>query len=109
LAITRGLCRLMGGDVTVESEPGKGSVFTIRLPAARVPEAEAVEGLTADSGVTGDLDTEVLGPNIVLVVDDDPAIRDLLRRLLRKEGFQVVATDRCEAWLRLARPLRPRA
>jgi signal transduction histidine kinase len=32
LAITRNLCRLMGGDVTVESEYGKGSVFTARIP-----------------------------------------------------------------------------
>ena len=34
LAITRKLCRMMGGDVTVASEPGKGSVFTVRLPAS---------------------------------------------------------------------------
>jgi two-component system sensor histidine kinase EvgS len=32
LAITRKLARMMGGDVTVKSEPGKGSVFTLRLP-----------------------------------------------------------------------------
>ena len=32
LAITRKLARMMGGDVTVTSEPGKGSVFTVRLP-----------------------------------------------------------------------------
>ena len=31
--ITRKLARMMGGDVTVTSEPGKGSVFTVRLPA----------------------------------------------------------------------------
>jgi signal transduction histidine kinase len=34
LAITRKLARMMGGDVTVTSEPGKGSVFTVRLPSA---------------------------------------------------------------------------
>jgi adenylate cyclase len=34
LAITRKLARMMGGDVTVTSEPGKGSVFTARLPGA---------------------------------------------------------------------------
>ena len=33
LAITRKLARMMGGDVTVSSEPGKGSVFTVRLPS----------------------------------------------------------------------------
>jgi len=32
LAITRKLARMMGGDVTVTSEPGKGSVFSVRLP-----------------------------------------------------------------------------
>ena len=37
LAITRKLARLMGGDVTVTSEPGKGSVFTLCLPVAAVP------------------------------------------------------------------------
>ena len=34
LAITRKLARMMGGDVTVTSEPGKGSIFTVRLPVA---------------------------------------------------------------------------
>ena len=39
LAITRKLARMMGGDVTVTSEPGKGSVFTVRLPGgARHPD-----------------------------------------------------------------------
>ena len=33
LAITRKLARMMGGDVTVASNPGKGSVFTVRLPS----------------------------------------------------------------------------
>ena len=35
LAITRKLARMMGGDVRVASEPGKGSVFTVRLPRSR--------------------------------------------------------------------------
>jgi len=34
LAISRKLARMMGGDVTVASEPGKGSIFTVRLPVA---------------------------------------------------------------------------
>ena len=34
LAITRHFCRMLGGDVAVESEPGEGSTFTITLPVA---------------------------------------------------------------------------
>jgi signal transduction histidine kinase len=37
LAITRKLARMMGGDVTVTSEPGKGSAFTLRLPGGATP------------------------------------------------------------------------
>jgi signal transduction histidine kinase len=50
LAITRKLCRMMGGDVTVTSEPGKGSLFVVRLPAAATvrenERASAVSELT---------------------------------------------------------------
>ena len=37
LALSRKLARMMGGDVTVTSEPGKGSVFTVRLPRDATP------------------------------------------------------------------------
>src|SRR4029077_11745539 len=41
LAITRKLARMMGGDVTVASEPGKGSVFTLRLPGSADSQASS--------------------------------------------------------------------
>jgi adenylate cyclase len=37
LALSRKLARMMGGDVTVTSEPGNGSVFTVRLPGGATP------------------------------------------------------------------------
>ena len=46
LAITRKLARMMGGDVTVTSEPGKGSVFTLRLPGDPTPLIKAVQPTT---------------------------------------------------------------
>ena len=54
LAIARKLARMMGGDVTVASEPGKGSVFTVRLPAVRTPKQNRMNKVTAfDLGISG--------------------------------------------------------
>jgi PAS domain S-box-containing protein len=100
LAITRKFCRMMGGDVTVESELGKGSTFTIRLPLA----IEAEEKTDPHEA------REVLsraGSGVVLTIDDDPAARELMKRFLSREGFQPVLADSGEAGLRLARELRP--
>jgi GAF domain-containing protein/DNA-binding response OmpR family regulator len=103
LALSRRLCRMMRGDVTVESEAGRGSVFTIRLPA-RVAE-------TAEEPVAPPPLAEH-GPPVagtVLVIDDEPAVRDLMQRFLGKEGFRVVAAASGEEGLRWARELRPDA
>jgi adenylate cyclase len=43
LVISRKFCQMMGGDITVASEPGKGSVFTVRLPSGAVLTTEAAE------------------------------------------------------------------
>ncbi|MGE3308380.1 MAG: response regulator [Limisphaerales bacterium] len=89
LAITRKFCRLMGGDVTVTSEAGKGSVFTVDLPCV-VTERLASPG-TSVLRISAPT-REHLGPAdgpLVLVVDDDHHARDLLGRGLAREGFRV--------------------
>ena len=82
LAISRQFCRLMGGDITVESEPGRGTTFTIRLPArgARSRPREPPRADRAPSRVAP-------GSAPVLVIDDDAAVRDLMQRFLGKEGL----------------------
>ena len=102
LALSRRLCRMMGGDVTVESESGQGSTFTIRLPAEVVetheePVAAAAAPVSAS------------GVGAVLVIDDEAAVRDLMQRFLAKEGFRVVTASGGDEGLRLARELRPDA
>src|SRR6516165_8993826 len=100
LAITKHFCTLLGGDVTVESTPGKGSTFIIRLPdqtrVARAP-AEPPALAAADGRVT------------VLVVDDDPTVLSLLAKTLEKESYRVISARNGIEALALAREHRPQA
>jgi signal transduction histidine kinase/DNA-binding response OmpR family regulator len=103
LALSRRLCRMMGGDVTVESLAGRGSTFTIRLPAL-VP--EAVEEPAAPAAPA---ERALPGIGTVLVIDDEAAVRDLMQRFLTREGFRVVTASGGEEGLLQARALRPDA
>ena len=106
LAISRRFCQMMGGNITVESEVGRGSTFTIRLPvevlaAQPIPLARSAPAAQApaSSGTTP----------VVLVVDDDSTVRDVTGRFLTREGFSVVTADGGREGLRLARELHPAA
>jgi len=106
LALTQKLCRLMGGDVRVESTLGQGSCFTIRLPASLAAAAQAraeivdsmVESPRPDAGERRD---------VILVIDDDHAVLDLMQRILAKEGFHPVLADDPHKALSLAAACKP--
>jgi PAS domain S-box-containing protein len=102
LAISRKLCRLMGGDIHVESAPGKGSRFTIRIPA----HATAHPSAAVESAVPAARPATAAGHR-VLVIDDEETVRDLMRRFLGREGFEVVTARDGAEGLALARDLRP--
>jgi signal transduction histidine kinase/DNA-binding response OmpR family regulator/HAMP domain-containing protein len=107
LAISRRLAHMMGGDIEVASAPGKGSSFTVRLPRVVVlksgPDdtkpaaAEDRPGAPVGKGTS----------SRVLVVDDDRTARELMRRFLAKEGFDVITAADGMKGLELARKFAP--
>ncbi|MFW5941986.1 MAG: histidine kinase N-terminal 7TM domain-containing protein [Chloroflexota bacterium] len=106
LTITQRFCQMMGGEVTVESEPDVGSTFTIWLPEAVGEDAVEADGLGTEPAEIGSHSNEESGA-LALVVDDDEAARDLIGRILHKEGFQVHTVAGGEEALNAARRLRP--
>jgi signal transduction histidine kinase/CheY-like chemotaxis protein len=100
LAITQKLAQMMGGDVMVASEQGRGSVFTVRLPADADASVDDPVGLR---------DNELPMGGRILVIDDDVVARDLIGDNLRTAGFSVVTAAGGLEGLRLAKELRPTA
>ena len=105
LAISKKMCQMLGGDITVDSELGKGSQFTVILPV------QGAEELAVPSVEPQPVDLQPLPTegNTVLVIDDDPAVIELLRRFLTKEGFEVVTATSGEEGLELAKTVHPQA
>jgi signal transduction histidine kinase/CheY-like chemotaxis protein len=109
LVISRKFCQMMGGDVSVTSVYGKGSVFTVRLPlrvADRKVPAATPAGAAAES-ITVKPVGKVEPVATVLVIDDDPTACELMARGLSKENFKVVTAPTGEEGLKVARELRP--
>ena len=116
LALSRKFCVMMGGDINAQSEPGKGSTFTMRLPG----DVENVDGEATSIHVSvkkrisqmvrlsGAVPKKAQAPpRRMLVIDDDPAVCELMTRLCGKAGYEVVTAGTGEEGLRLAREKPP--
>lgn len=104
LAITRQLVQRMGGTITVESTLGQGSVFRVRIPAkvAAGPVVPAKPSSGVDD-ITGYRRTEGQGTLNILVADDEPENRAILRRMLEPLGFRVTEAEDGGACIELAK------
>ncbi|WP_449468253.1 response regulator [Stenotrophomonas humi] len=123
LAIARRLAQLLGGQLVVDSEQGKGSCFALVLPlwsaaVSTVPTTITVEQRLAPTPVRSataplidwipdDRHAIAAGESIILTIEDDPAFARILVDLIRRKGHRALAAADGESGLELARRYRP--
>ena len=94
------MAEMMGGDVVVTSEEGKGSVFTLSVPR-ECPEYNEDD---VDSNVIN-LDSD---DNLVVLVDDDVAMHDLIKRTISKLNLTLIGATNSEKGMELIREVKPK-
>ncbi len=114
LALSQRLCELIGGRITVQSTVGKGSIFTIDIPAElgdMLPlTAQIDQPMPAHNEESERAPLEVsaaVSNAIILVIDDDPTVADLMRRILPSSEMHVVAAETGAEGVRIATDLLP--
>lgn len=120
LTITQKFCQILGGNITVRSEKGKGSTFTMHLPVDSENRSSSSindhnlrvntidpEKLRFDFRKQAKPDERRRKVSTVLVIDDDPSVLDLLNSVLSKDGFNVVTASSGEQGIRLAHEKKP--
>ncbi|MEF2550257.1 response regulator [Aurantimonas sp. A2-1-M11] len=104
LAITQHFVRMMDGSITVQSAPGKGSIFRLQIPAKG-----AVEGPLETDATVSSAPKAIAPRGRVLVIDDEERARRMISHAVRGAGFDVVESTGGTAGLRMARTKRPNA
>jgi signal transduction histidine kinase/ActR/RegA family two-component response regulator len=105
LSITKRFCELMNGTIGVTSKAGEGSVFTVRLPV------EVQEKLHRQTGIyrisRPSVPMMAISTRTVLLIDQDAPTRELVQRLIAKEGLEMLYAATGQEGLRLATERKP--
>ncbi len=108
LSITQRFAEMLGGYVTVESQLGEGSIFSLHLPVQNQnlqPSHPTIHSLPA---LPAEVQRAVSISNIALVIDDDAIMLDILENYVSKAGYQVILASSGKEGLNLAKKLHPR-
>ena len=100
LPLSREMAQMMGGDITLTSELGVGSVFTLQLPRDCSQDEQEV----SDSVLEGIDDDQKL----VVLIDDDVTMHDLIKRTLNKIGLTLVGATDSEKGMQMVRETKPK-
>jgi signal transduction histidine kinase len=103
LALSRRLVEIHGGSIAVASEPGRGSTFTVCLPLVQPGAGAQPAAAGPRSRPISQAPAAPIAPARILLVEDDPTVKLLIRLVLEHQGHQVLeAADAGEARLQLA-------